>query len=377
MHMINFRKYSQSGFTLIELMVGLVIGLIGTLVIMQTLSVFEGQKRTTVGTANAQVNGSIALYNIQRLVQVAGYGLPIFDATKDNNHSPLNCSPTMIDHDLDALSAKVEFFPIAITDGGAGSDKITARYFPGASGAIPVDLTSVPGPGDILPLPDRGKNFVVTNNLGCKEKDLVLVVDGTACNIGRVVSTDDELAGDTTIMHVNGPDVDTGAIETNGPGFARLSCIGAGINAVEFSIVNNQLANNDKPVIADIVDMQAQYGITATPKSNKIIAWVDATGPNWTAPTNNFRNRIRAVRVAVIARNGLLEKTAVTRQCSSTEIANPTGLCAWDATSANPTTASPAPAIDLNAIGGPNYRYRVYETIIPLRNLTWSGEWLS
>jgi type IV pilus assembly protein PilW len=77
--------------------------------------------------------------------------------------------------------------------------------------------------------------------------------------------------------------------------------------------------------------------------------------------------------VAIVARNNQLEKTAVTTACSSLTAANPTGLCAWDATSASPTVASPAPAISLAAVGGANYRYRVYETIIPIRNLTFSG----
>ena len=41
---------NQAGFSLVELMVGLVIGLMATLVIMQVFSTFEGQKRTTTGT---------------------------------------------------------------------------------------------------------------------------------------------------------------------------------------------------------------------------------------------------------------------------------------------------------------------------------------
>ena len=59
---------AQAGFGLAEILVGLAVGLITTLVVMQTVTTFEGQKRTTGGNAEAQTNGSIALYTIQRQV---------------------------------------------------------------------------------------------------------------------------------------------------------------------------------------------------------------------------------------------------------------------------------------------------------------------
>jgi type IV pilus assembly protein PilW len=64
----------QRGVTLIELMVGMVIGMLAILVISQVLLVSEGQKRTTTGGADAQVNGALALYTLQRDIQTAGYG---------------------------------------------------------------------------------------------------------------------------------------------------------------------------------------------------------------------------------------------------------------------------------------------------------------
>ena len=65
----------QRGVTLVELMVGMLIGLLAVIVISQVLLVSEGQSRTTSGGADAQVNGALALYALQRDVQMAGYGL--------------------------------------------------------------------------------------------------------------------------------------------------------------------------------------------------------------------------------------------------------------------------------------------------------------
>ncbi len=355
MYLSKKYKLNQSGFTLIELMVGLTIGLLATLVIMQTLSLFEGQKRTTAGTADAQVNGSIALYSIQRQVQMAGYGLPIYDANTLKNDSPLKCSPSTIDHDANAGTAKVDLFPISISDGGVGgSDQITVRYFPNPNGGLPVNVITI-----------GGLILGVDNTLGCANNDIALVVHGTTCNAARVNDTD--LATDTTHITLAGPDV---ASMTTGPGanYARLSCLGS-LTQFTFRVNANQLESNNSPVIAEIVNMQAQYGVSATANSNQIIQWVEPTGATWAAPSVANRNRIRAIRLAVVARNGLLEKTNVTTAAP----------IAWaDVPVAGPiTVASPAPAIDLSGTANwQQYRYRVYETIIPLRNLTWSGQWL-
>ena len=64
----------ERGVTLIELMVGMLIGMLAVLVISQVLLVSEGQKRTTSAGADAQVNGALSLYAIQRDIQTAGYG---------------------------------------------------------------------------------------------------------------------------------------------------------------------------------------------------------------------------------------------------------------------------------------------------------------
>ncbi len=76
--MSQHKKNQQSGFTLIEILIGMAIGLILSLVIYNVLSTFEKQKRATTGSSDAQTNGAIALYNIQRDAQMAGFGLPVY-----------------------------------------------------------------------------------------------------------------------------------------------------------------------------------------------------------------------------------------------------------------------------------------------------------
>jgi type IV pilus assembly protein PilW len=358
-HLSNKLK-SQSGFGLVELMVGLVIGLIATLMIMQVFSTFEGQKRSTTGSADAQTNGSIALFNIQREVQLAGFGLPIFDGDPanpgSNNNSALRCAPgSMVDTDNNG-TADADIFPIAIADGGAGvSDSLTVRYGNTGNGGIATKVSNLTAP-----------TLGVDNTLGCMNNDTALFVNGTNCASNRV--NDNNLDTDTTHITL----VSTAGMSGSG----RLTCLGAFTQTVFAINADNELASNGLPIVSEVVDFQAQYGISNVANSNQVVQWVNATGV-WAAPGNVSascsatvanRNCIRAVRVAVVARNNLLEKSVVTNSCSALNTASPTGLCAWAG-----TATSPAPAISLAAAGGGNYRYRVYETIIPVRNLTFSG----
>ncbi|MBS0554296.1 MAG: prepilin-type N-terminal cleavage/methylation domain-containing protein, partial [Proteobacteria bacterium] len=69
------KKRVQRGFTLVELLVGLTVGLITLLVLTQLLQSFEGQKRTSTGGNDAQTNGAFALYMLDREIRMSGYGV--------------------------------------------------------------------------------------------------------------------------------------------------------------------------------------------------------------------------------------------------------------------------------------------------------------
>lgn len=352
----------QAGFSLVEIMVGMAIGLLATLVIMQVFSFFEGQKRATTGGADAQSNGTVALYTVTKDLQMAGFGLlPAAD-------SPLECDPVpTIDHDLNAATAVIDISPVIITDGGnaaGASDIIAIRSGNSQMAGIPSVISAM-----------VGMVATVDNNLGCAVGDVALLVSGATCNLTRVTAlSTPPVYTNITLQSA------TGAV----PG-ANLSCLG-GWQQTVYDVSSGNLRLNGVPMVAGIVNLQAQYGISAAANSNRVVQWVDATndvtsGINWAAPSVGNRNRIKAVRVAIVARSGTIEKEDVSTACSSTAAAGPTGVCAWDATSAlpspivSPYIASPAPAVDLsNDPDWQRYRYRVFETIMPLRNVLWSKD---
>ena len=68
-----------AGFSIVEVLVGMTIGLIGMIIMMQVFVAAEGNKRNTTGTDDAQNNGSVALYGLQTEMRHAGYGISAFN----------------------------------------------------------------------------------------------------------------------------------------------------------------------------------------------------------------------------------------------------------------------------------------------------------
>ena len=340
---------------MVELLVGMLIAMLATLIIMQVYETFEGQKRTTTGGADAQTNGTIALYNLQREISIGGYGLPVFSTRNPG----LLCDPLpSLDTDGDPATAGVGMYPVLLADGGNGPDAITVTYGTTATGGVPISAT-VAGP-----------LATVANNLACKVDDVVLLTNGASCAMATVAS----LAGTTGITLDATPAVTSG----------NIACMGAW-NEVAYTVANNTLMRNGVSNVAGIVNLQAQYGVSDNPNSNTITQWVNPTG-EWAfardpadvnvivKPDLAHRNRIKAIRVAVVARSGLWEKEVVSTACTSTAAANPTGVCAWEGIDlADPGIDSPAPALVWpSGSDWDHYRYRVFDVIAPLRNVIWS-----
>jgi type IV pilus assembly protein PilW len=342
----------QWGFSLVELMVGLAIGLLATLVIVQVYTTFSAQQRKVSGSADAQTSGGLATYMIQREAQLGGYGLPVFDTT----NPALMCGTVNMDNG--GTITPTSLSPVSIVDGGAGagaSDQIVVRYGDSQTGGV--NTSSVAYSGDALTafnnlfapyLHATGPGNCPLTLSDCASTQYLMTTSGGTCTIAPISNTQN--------------------INVNAAG--GLAYIGSW-NVITFAVNNNQLERNNIPIAPDVVDLQAQYGVSAAQNSNVITQWVDATGATWANPSVANRNRIKAIHIAIVARNEQRDTGNVTASCSSLTTANPTGLCAWAG-----SDTSPAPSINLADADWQKYHYRVFDTIIPLRNVIWSGNTL-
>jgi type IV pilus assembly protein PilW len=337
-HSQTFAAPRQNGFTLVEIMVGLAIGLLATLIIIQVISVFETQKRVTTGTADAQTNGSIALFNIVREMNLAGYPLMAGISAADPKvlESPLECTAITF-----GATGITSITPVSIVDGD--SDTITIRYGDSFGGGITNKVGSSVFTYSGVP---------VANTLGCDNinGDTAIFVNGATCALTGIPASG--VIDATTVALEDNSAITAGAAISG----ANFSCLGRWSEVV-FAVNNGNLERDATPIVAGIINLQAQYGISTSVGSNQIDHWVEPSDIN----INNIseRNRIKAIRVAIVARNPKQEAGNVT-----------TALSAWTG-----TASSPAPAIDLSADADwQRYRYRVFETIIPLRNVIWSKD---
>ena len=147
----------SAGFSLIELMVGMVIALIGVLVIFQVFAVSEKYKRTSTSGSDSQQNGSIGLFTIERDLRMAGYGLA--DTTL------LGCTVRAYNETRTPQDFTFTFRPLFITQGagnnattgvGQASDSIEVSYGNSGMGMAYVDLTqNMPSPSSVYKVSNR------------------------------------------------------------------------------------------------------------------------------------------------------------------------------------------------------------------------------
>src|SRR5438309_11809783 len=132
-------RVSERGFSMVELLVAMLIGLIGMIIIFQVFEVSESIKRTTTSGGDAQQNGVIALYTMERDFRNAGMG---FNDTGfvgcniigyDNQRATPNFPPAGV---------TMKLAPVFITSGAATTapDQIAVLYGsqPQAAGSVPL-----------------------------------------------------------------------------------------------------------------------------------------------------------------------------------------------------------------------------------------------
>jgi type IV pilus assembly protein PilW len=112
--------------------------------------------------------------------------------------------------------------------------------------------------------------------------------------------------------------------------------------------------------------LKAQYGVDDSPVGGDgiIDKWVPATG-TWLNPSGGQIAQIQAIRVALVARSTLRERDIVTPGASIKLWPNATGA---GVVPTGPTYT--LPTVPAGEAG--HYRYKVYTTIVPMRNLIWA-----
>lgn len=375
------RTLDQRGVTLVELMVGMLIGLLAVLVISQVMLVSEGQKRTTTSGADAQVNGALALYAMQRDLQTAGYGFtsspgligcPI--SARFNGAAPAGFPATLAPIVITTEAARILANP-AIPVGSGDSIRMLASSKTSYTVPTRVITPGIAVNGQTVPV-GASMGFV-QGNLALLAADAVQpcwVFQVTAAPGSFTVPRADDAAGwntpgtptlaygDGNILVNLGTLVDT-TFEVNVVNNVRI------LQTLSFDIANPTAARVPRSIQSDVVAVRAYYGRDTSVARDGIVDRYDTATPT----TNDGWLRVLSLRILVIARSGQYEKEMVTP-------VNPT----WDVGSIPPTSdaaacgGSQCVTFDVGAgaagdVEAKHYRYKIFETIVPLRNMMWSS----
>ena len=376
---------AQAGLSLVEIMVGVLIGMIGIIVIFQMLATSEARKRTATAGSDVQVSGAIGLTSIERDVREAGYGFS--SAGYDTGITPvMGCTVNAYDTGRPTPAFTYRLTPVQIIQGtGAASDSVIVLR--GNGGTFPASHVFTESTDTSKKTRGRAgispRDYVligrVTPTLQCMTAEITDVTDADSLTVrhnqGSYSYTtylpDGSTSVSTRIARFNNlaPPVSftAGYIFNlgNGPRRNIWTALNGKLqvtNDLLYQDTNGDNVNDPVEVADNVVTLQAQYGIDAD--NNGRIADSEWTTTDPVAVTD-WAN-ILAVRLALLVRSGQFEKTSVT-----TTVPSWTGgqfvITNLDGSSSASTPTDPAS-------NWRNYRYRVYETLIPLRNMLWGAQ---
>ena len=369
-------KSRQTGLSMVEIMVASAIGMIGILIITQAYISSDNFNRATIGEGGAQTNGLIALYSVERDVRVAGYG--IADSTA------LGCgevywfySPNY-SKNINAGSplARIRLGPVYITTNGTAPDDITVMAAGDGERMVPTTVKTFVKGSSLL---------TVDSKIGFAVNDRILLVrSGAGCTLAQVTAVTDPITDPNNKNLQLNPGTALnptawGSFPTDYAVGDLVFNLGAAPVMRTYSIANGRLVVNDTlaqaagtaalELMDGIVDLRAQYGkdngINNGTVSSTAYAPNDGQVDQFSnvAPANSSEwQQVISIRLAVLSRIGTFEKAD-----------SATGYCMT--TTAQPTwSGGTFTAVSVTSTSEDRcYRYRVFESIIPLRNMIWRG----
>lgn len=370
------KHYRQSGFSLVELMVAVLLASITAVVVLNVLSNYQRRSANLIGRNDAQISASVALYSLEKEMRMAGAGLTLPGGEL--------CSVGVnIAYDGAVQSNAAPLMPVRIIDGAGGApDSIEIIRSDSAHGAAPTRLVAAM----VAPT----SQLSVDGQAGATAGDLVMV----GASQGNKVCTLMELTAVTPngsgwlLSHASG--TGTGLYNPSDPAltFTNPQSYAVGdmvVNMGRYGVRRygvlctnggaptasnncdlawyNPLALTG-PALTDanvfsitpqVIELQAQYGI-APAGSQQVNAWVDATGADWANPSAANLARIKAVRIAIVARG----------ERDMNEV-SPTAINLWDEPCNGGATCARALSSEER-----HYRYQVLTVVVPLINTIWA-----
>ena len=375
------RSVAQAGFSLLEMMIAVVIGLFSVLVITQVMSGTSISRRIAMGGGDAQLNGVAGVRALAMDIEQAGLGLQSFNL--------LGCSltyGTVNDGNvtLPAL-APVIVNPAAAVVPAGDLNTDTLLVMSGNS--------SLPSEGDALTATSATGSYAVTTPQTFAVNDRVVAVPAVrapSCALQVALVTGVASSALSVGNGVSG--VPSGGIVYNlgpAPSVRAYAIRNGDLTVCDYTQWNCGSAANLSnaavwvPVAGNIVSLRAQYardtsGITGTASVMDGVAdTYDQLTPGSAADPAAIAlqckwARVIGVRVVLVARSQQFDKTLAyagspnVGSVSTKTILPASAIPTWDGAAGAPINLTGLPSWD-------RYRYTTTQTALPLRNMIWQG----
>jgi type IV pilus assembly protein PilW len=338
----------QFGASLVALLVGLVVTLVVTVVMLGVFAGTEGWKRNTTGVADAQQTGALSTFTLG--IELANAGSGLAAAARELATCP----------DTGDIATTLRPIPLMITAGptAAAPDAVVVNYGVGAALATPMRFASAAPAGAAW---------------------RILAPTGFAPGDAIVAIGPDGHCAATTAASVSPPDPD-GVVEIEHPNLADTFPVASvlldlgpkdQVQRVRYDVVDGALRSLDlatpgatpNPLASGIANMKLQYGVD-TDGDGFLDSWVSATAPPWdpasvrAAPAPALA-QVKAIRLGLIVKSETVDRTVIA----------PFDWVLFDCEQQDKARCAGRLAGTLPA----NWRYRIYETVIPLRNVIWNA----
>ena len=354
----------SAGLSLVELLVATLITLIGLLVITQVFAVYEGWKRTTTGVAQTQEAGLLGAFAIEQDLRNAGFGLVGVDCTEISNYHAGAAAKSVL------LPAR----PLTITldeeekneekkDKAASNDRIDVLYSTSAFANVDVRLQ--------YEIENSASELFVNNDLGFASGDLILLgSDGGVCALLQFSGKDRDAevpslpnvtsSGNARLLpHVPGeatpwnPPKGTNSLtSTYGIG-TRVLNLGQGLVSRRFYVRDETLR---------VDELSTSDGSVTTYDLAPGVVGLRAA----CLPAMPCSESSTAIRFGLIIRSGNREKDVVAQQ-EVKVVEGKASIAFW------PGDGAPTLDLDLSSNDEAlHYRYRVFQTVVPLKNIVWN-----
>lgn len=364
------------GFTLVELMVGMALALITTVIIAQVVVNAEGQRRTTSSGSDAQVNGSVGLYTVSRDVQGAGYGLI--------SHSAALGCPITAKYGS-AANLALTLAPVTITVNANGVPTLRTFSSGRSSFSVPMVVKANHAAVDT--------SFTVNSSTGVSNGDTMMAIPGTWsssnwCTVFQVAGSGANVLSSTVVPNVTvtagwNPASTASLMPTTGYPADTSYLVNLGsIVLREYTVASENLVMRelqatgtwgaDQVLASGIVAMRVMYGKDTSAPKDGVVDQFDTTTPT----TADDWSRVLSVRIAVVARSEIREKVEVTIADPVWDVGTATtvsGTAACSTGSSRQCLTLTIPKPNATDTEWQHYRYKVYDTVVPLRNVVWSA----